>query len=356
MKIITIVGARPQFIKAATISRVIQEQYSSAISEYIVHTGQHYDVNMSDIFFEEMKIPTPHMQIALKHRSHCGMTGEMLVKLEEVYNEIKPDLVLVYGDTNSTLAGALAASKLHLPIAHVESGLRSFNKKMPEETNRILTDHMSDYLFCPTQTAVYNLTQENITQNVKNVGDVMYDAALFYRSSAIKPSTIALNEKGFFLATLHREENTNDEGRLRHILSALEDLASKMQVILLLHPRTRSYMKNFNISLKNVQVHEPVGYFNMLYLLEQCRSVLTDSGGLQKEAYFFGKRVLILRDETEWTELVEHDWAKVVGADHELIMTQAEEFLLKGHINKKQNLYGDGNAAELIIDALSQTL
>lgn len=354
MKMITIVGARPQFIKAATVSHVIQEKYSDSVSEHIVHTGQHYDENMSDIFFEEMKIPKPHTRLNLERRSHGGMTGEMLIKLEDIYQDIRPDLVLVYGDTNSTLAGALVASKMHISVAHVESGLRSFNKRMPEETNRILTDHMSDYLFCPTETAVYNLKKENITKNIVNVGDVMYDATLFYKPFASKPEDITISEDGFFLATLHREENTNDESRLRNILSALETIAESKQVILLLHPRTRNYVTQFNITLDNVDMYEPVGYFNMLYLLDKCQGVLTDSGGLQKEACFFGKRVIVMRDETEWTELVEYEWARIVGADQKEIVTQAQDLLSLNTLDLRQDLFGQGNAAERILHTVTQ--
>lgn len=361
MKILTIVGARPQFIKAAVVSRAI-EDYNKTVSirelieEMLVHTGQHYDDNMSDVFFKEMHIPIPRYQLGIGGGTHGAMTGRMLEALEGLMLEEKPDVVLVYGDTNSTLAGALAAAKLHIPVAHVEAGLRSFNMQMPEEVNRILTDRVSHWLFCPTDTAVNNLKREGVNEwsgvQVHNVGDVMYDAALFYRERAAAGQTVAeLMERykeGFYLATVHRQENTDDVTRLTNIITALEEIAKRVPVILPLHPRTRKRLEGLGIETKQITCLEPVGYFDMVCLLDNCRAVFTDSGGVQKEAYFFHKPCITLRDETEWVELVEHGFNCLVGAEWESIIRAEQEFIQQDR-DFSVPLYGDGRAGEKII-------
>lgn len=353
-KILTIIGARPQFIKAATVSREFKK---SNITEVIVHTGQHFDANMSDVFFKEMDIPTPNYHLEINSLGHGAMTGRMLEKIEEVLLKEKPDGVLVYGDTNSTLAGALAAAKLHIPVAHVEAGLRSFDMKMPEEINRILTDRISKILFCPTATAVKNLEKEGFKEfdcQIVQPGDVMYDAVLFYQKKAREVSTILKKENlipnGFALATLHRAENTNDPERLRSICKALNEIHKILPIALPLHPRTKNYLSSLQIPL-HVKVIDPVGYFDMLSLLENCKLVLTDSGGLQKEAYFFSKFCLTLRDQTEWVELVEAGANEIVGADTEKIISGFHKN--KEKQIKTQLLYGAGDAAKTIAAKLS---
>lgn len=302
MKIATIIGARPQFVKAAAVSRVIKN--TESVEEIIIHTGQHYDVNMSDVFFEEMDIPKPDYNLNINGMGHGAMTGQMLEKIEEVLLSEKPDWVLVYGDTNSTLAGALAAKKLHIKVAHVEAGLRSFNMNMPEEINRILTDRISDVLFCPTSTAVDNLKKEgyeNIDTKIINVGDVMLDVALFYKERATKPKD-SLPEQ-FVLCTVHRAENTDDVDRLKSIFESLEIISKTTPVVLPLHPRTKSKLISIDYDFDNSKIKfiNPVGYFEMIWLLQNCSFVMTDSGGLQKEAFFFKKQCITLRDETEWS-------------------------------------------------------
>lgn len=352
MKILTVIGARPQFIKAATVSRVIRRM--TGVEEVIVHTGQHFDPNMSDIFFEEMDIPKPNYNLEISSLSHGAMTGRMLEQIESVLLEEKPDWVLVYGDTNSTLAGALAASKLHIKVAHVEAGLRSFNMNMPEEQNRILTDRISSILFCPTEQALSNLHQEgyaNIDIELNVSGDVMYDAALFYKERSTKPSSLENVDlsAGFILSTVHRAENTDNPERLTSIISALNELHKTTPVVLPLHPRTRKIVNDLRMTL-NFHVIDPVGYLEMVYLLENCRFVASDSGGVQKEAYFFGKHCLILRDETEWTELVEYGTNIVVGANRDLIVSSANDLDFSQSFDV--SFYGTGNSALKIIEKL----
>ena len=314
MKILTIVGARPQFVKAAVVSRVIRER--SGIEELLVHTGQHFDANMSDVFFQEMNIPHPAINLDINSMSHGAMTARMMEKLEEVAIREKPDLFLIYGDTNSTLAGALVASKLHIPIGHVEAGLRSFNMKMPEEINRIVSDRVSKWLFCPTQTAVDNLHREgydNFQSQISLSGDVMYDAALNYSSRLDEvPSKVEMPDKPNALVTLHREENTNDEGTLRRLVSILENMDE--EVVLPLHPRTRKKLEGFGITPR-IKTIAPVGYYDMIRLLKNCSFVLTDSGGLQKEAFIFEKFCITLREQTEWVELVDNGVNFICGSD-----------------------------------------
>ena len=351
MKIVTVVGARPQFIKAGTVSRELLN--FPDIEEVIVHTGQHYDQNMSDIFFEEMKIPKATYSLGIGGKTHGAMTGQMIESIEKVLVDEKPDWVLVYGDTNSTLAASLAASKLHIKVAHIEAGLRSFNMKMPEEVNRILTDRVSSLLFCPTQTAIDNLEKEGISfwdGEAFLSGDVMQDGALFYKSLAVKPKELDL-EGSFILSTIHRAENTDDESRLRSIFSALEEIAIDTQIVLPLHPRTRNIITSLGISLSNnIKVIDPVGYLNMIWLIDNCELVMTDSGGLQKEAFFFAKPCITLRDETEWVELVDNKFNVLVGADKEQILSRYRNFDFSSAFG--MNLYGGGQAAKNIITTL----
>lgn len=346
-KIVTIVGARPQFVKAAVISRLIRNEYSDRFKEIIVHTGQHYDENMSDVFFKEMMIPKPDINLNIGSGSHGKMTGRMLEKIEEVVLEEKPDILLVYGDTNSTIAGALAASKLHVPVAHVEAGLRSFNMKMPEEQNRILTDHISSFLFCPTETAVKNLDKEGIKKGVFNTGDVMYDASLFYEKFACPPDSIKLSDE-FALITLHRAENTDSYENLKSIVEALNE--SGINAIMPLHPRSKKMLEQFNLKFKeNIRLIEPVGFLNMIFLEKNCNMIITDSGGVQKEAYFFKKPCITLRDQTEWVETVESGWNVLAGSDKEKIMDKISYLNTVGEYSR---FYGNGRAGVNILNNL----
>lgn len=350
MKILTVIGARPQFIKAAVISRAIKS--TEDITEVIVHTGQHFDNNMSEIFFEEMEIPKPDYNLNINGLGHGAMTGQMLEKIEEVLIKERPDWVLVYGDTNSTLAGALAAKKLHIKVAHVEAGLRSFNMKMPEEINRILTDRISDILFCPTDTAVKNLHNEgykNISCQIEQVGDVMQDAALFYSKRSKKPNT-EIPEK-FILCTVHRAENTDNPQSFKNIFEALEEISNETPVVLPLHPRTKNKLKsiNYNFSATPITFIEPVGYLEMVWLLQNCDLVMTDSGGLQKEAYFFKTPCLTLREETEWVELVENGFNSICGSEKDNIINSFKNIITKQKLNFGKELYGNGKAGEKTI-------
>lgn len=351
MKILTILGARPQFIKAGSVSREISKY--KEIEEIIVHTGQHYDANMSDIFFDEMKIPKPNYFLGIGGKSHGAMTGQMIEKIEEVALKVNPDWIMVYGDTNSTLAGAIVASKLHIKLAHIEAGLRSFNMKMPEEVNRILTDRVSNILFCPTDTAIQNLQNEgyeNIDCKIVKSGDVMQDGAMFYKNLAVKPN-IGI-KKDFILCTIHRAENTDDEIRLKSIFEALNQIAKDKQVILPLHPRTKKILENLKLNINNLTVIEPVGYLEMIWLIANCDFVMTDSGGLQKEAYFFEKQCITLRDETEWVELVECGANTLVGADKGKILEAYKNNSEFNKENSKLDLYGGGKASEEIVKEL----
>jgi len=354
MKILTILGARPQFIKASSVSRVISSH--NEITEIIVHTGQHFDTNMSNIFFDEMKIPKPDYNLNINGLGHGAMTGQMLEKIEEVLLKEKPDWVIVYGDTNSTIAGALAAAKLHIKVVHIEAGLRSFNMNMPEEVNRILTDRISNILFCPTQSAINNLKKEgfpfklanNNQQHINNVGDVMQDSAIFFAELAVKPQCNISNE--YILCTIHRAENTDDIARLSQIIEALNHIHKSTQVILPLHPRTKQIIEKNHIPI-DFTIIKPIGYLEMIWLINNCNFVMTDSGGLQKEAYFFKKPCITLRDETEWIELVENNFNKLVGASKSEIIDAVNNI---SNMNKNFdiNLYGDGNASQKIIEEL----
>jgi UDP-GlcNAc3NAcA epimerase len=363
MKIVTVVGARPHFVKAAVVSRAIASYntlHGELIREVLVHTGQHYNDNMSAIFFREMKIPQPHYNLGVCDCSHGAMTGRMLEHVEQVLINENPDIVMVYGDTNSTLAGALAAAKLLIPVAHVEAGLRSFNMQMPEEVNRILTDRVSTFLFCPTETAVKNIAAEGLTNKsrapiVAKVGDVMYDAALYYKKIARPSDSIsALLEEvddGFYIATVHRAENTDSPKRLRGIFEALCEIVKGTPVVIPMHPRTRRALADSGIRVDGLKCIDPVGYFDMLILLAQCKAVFTDSGGLQKEAYFFRKPCITVRDETEWVELVEHGFNTLVSADKDSII-MAESKLSDVLSDYSVALYGNGAAGERIVEII----
>lgn len=352
-KIVTIVGARPQFVKAAVLSRVFQSM--NDVEEILVHTGQHYDHNMSDVFFDEMEIPKPKYNLSINGMDHGAMTGQMLEKIEEVLNKEQPDWVVVYGDTNSTIAGALAAKKKHIRVAHVEAGLRSFNMRMPEEVNRILTDRISDILFAPTQTAVKNLKNEgfeNIDTQIVMSGDVMQDASMYYAKTSKDKAQLAPEkfEGEFILCTMHRAENTDDRDRLKSIVDALNSLHETTRIVMPLHPRTKKMLEHHGLTLK-LDLIDPVGYFDMIELLKNCSLVMTDSGGLQKEAYFFSKNCVTLRDETEWIELVENGFNVLAGANRDIIVSSANEMMNK-ESDFSMNLYGKGNAGELIVEEL----
>jgi UDP-N-acetylglucosamine 2-epimerase len=359
MKIATIIGARPQFIKAATVSRAIMEHNrnnsSSVIEEILIHTGQHYDDGMSAIFFRELEIPEPMYNLGIGSGFHGQQTGRMLIAIEEVLLKEKPDWVLVYGDTNSTLAGALAATKLHIPIAHVEAGLRSYNRLMPEEINRVVADQLSHLLFCPSQVAVNNLVAEGITKGVVITGDVMADALQY---AAVKESNhsnilsrMSLHPQHYLLATVHRAENTDNEQRLQNILSAFAALNEP--VVFPVHPRTRKYLQEAGYQPPdNVKLIEPIGYFDVIALEKSARLLLTDSGGMQKEAYWLKVPCITLRDETEWIETVELGWNVLVGADRDRIIEEVRSFKVP---SVRPPLYGDGQAAVHCLKALLES-
>lgn len=354
MKLITIVGARPQFIKAAVVSRAVAEK--TKIKELIVHTGQHFDSNMSDVFFKEMNIPVPDYNLGINGLTHGAMTGQMLMKIEEVLLIERPDMVLVYGDTNSTIAGALAAAKIHIPVAHVEAGLRSFNNSMPEEINRILTDRISNILFCPTDNALVNLEREgfdNYDCKIIKSGDVMLDAAMYYAENSSDKSKIIdkLKLDEFCVCTLHRAENTDSPKKLRDIFSALTEVSQEITVVLPVHPRTKKIIKEMSLDTAGITVIDPVGYFDMIELLKNCRVVFTDSGGLQKEAFFFAKPCITLREETEWVELVENGYNLLVGNSGSAILAAYKNMKTK-KIVFNAGLYGDGKAGTRIVTSL----
>lgn len=369
IKCLTVVGARPQFIKASALSRTIQSGFSDQIQEKILHTGQHYDDRMSEIFFRELGIPSPVWNLNVGSATHGAQTAEMIRGIEEVILSERPDSVIVYGDTNSTLAGALAASKLHIPVAHVEAGLRSFNKGMPEEINRIMTDHVSTFLFSPTTTGIQNLVKEGFKNSVNDsinidnpllihCGDLMLDNALYFSQNAGEGNLVPGVEKGkFFLLTMHRESNTDDVAVLSKILSTLAGISKKeqMQIIWPVHPRTRKVITANQISFPEIHCIEPVSYFDMLRLERDCFMVITDSGGVQKEAYFHHKKCLVLREETEWTELVQHGTVEVAGTAAEGIARHYE--LLKNRtLDTFPALYGNGHAGDEICETLIRGL
>jgi len=360
MKIVTILGARPQFIKAAVVSRALREQ--GGLTEVLVHTGQHYDENMSDVFFRELGIPAPDHHLGVGSAGHAAQTGRMLIALDELLPRLAPQWVLIYGDTNSTLAGALAAAKLHIPVAHVEAGLRSFNRRMPEEINRVVADHVSDLLFAPTDVAVENLRREGIFgARVRRVGDVMYDTArLFAAEARQRPllSSLGVAEKSYIAATIHRAENTDDPTRLAAIFTALGRVARDIPVVLPLHPRTRHALQRHGLAPQsgNLRLIDPLGYLDMVALQCGARLIVTDSGGVQKEAYFHRVPCLTLRGETEWTELVEHGFNRLVDprTAAEVEAAIAESLQSKPNWSTGESLYGDGTAAQTIAADLAR--
>jgi UDP-GlcNAc3NAcA epimerase len=351
-RIVTIIGARPQFIKAAPVSRVLRREHQ----EYLLHTGQHYDSNMSRLFFDELAMPLPDENLEIGSASHGQQTALMMIGIEKTLQRIKPDLVMVYGDTNSTLAGAVAASKLCIPLAHVEAGLRSFNRRMPEEINRLLTDKAADLLFCPTVTAAQHLKNEGIEKGVHIPGDVMYDAALYFADLAQRKASLvkslSLEEKSYLLITCHRPQNTDRKETLENIIDALIKCGRK--TVFPVHPRTRRFLEAFDLLAKveraaNVMLIEPVGYLEMIQLERGAAKILTDSGGVQKEAYFYRVPCITLRDETEWVETVQDGWNVLVGSDKEKIVKAIRSFSPE---HAQSNHYGDGHASEKIVGVL----
>lgn len=387
MKIVTVVGARPQFIKAAAVSRAIQafnrgpssfnrRSSKRRIQEILVHTGQHYDYLMDRVFFEELQLPRPDYHLGVGSSSHARQTAMMLERIESILGREKPEVVIVYGDTNSTLSGALAAAKLNIPVAHVEAGLRSYHRTMPEEINRLLTDHISTLLFCPTTQAVRNLLKEGIkdgeTRAVEKVGDVMYDSILYYSKLAGKRSTILrelglLRSKGpfapnstlrtlnYYLATLHRAENTDDPKRLKSILEALNKIGVDIPVILPLHPRTKKMIKAHHLltETKRIQLIDPVSYLNMLILEKNAKAILTDSGGVQKEAYWLEVPCFTLREETEWVETVKSGWNVLVGKDVKRIVNEVRRGGSRKPNRKGMGIFGNGKASEKIVQIIA---
>jgi len=357
MKIVTIVGARPQFIKAAALSREIKKH--SGLTEVIVHTGQHFDENMSDVFFREMQIPQPAYNLNIHGLGHGAMTGQMLEGIEKILLTEKPDWVLVYGDTNSTLAGALAAKKLHIKVAHVEAGLRSFNMQMPEEINRILTDRISDLLFCPTENAMHNLKQEgfdHFDNKIVRSGDIMLDAALFYQKEQAGKGVLqsfGAKPGEYVLSTIHRAENTDNGENLIQIVNGLNEINRIMPVIVPLHPRTKQILSKSGINTA-FTIIDPVGYLDMIYLVSNARLIITDSGGLQKEACFFQKYCITTRNETEWVELVENKVNRITGASSASMVEAFNDFKDKPY-PAGISLYGTGNTAGEICEALLNT-
>lgn len=354
MKIVTIVGARPQFIKAGIVSLKLKNYPS--VDEVLVHTGQHIGDNMSDVFFRELEIPQPRYNLDIHNLSHGAMTGRMIEAIEDVLIRERPEYCMVYGDTNSTIAGALAAKKLHVKLIHVEAGLRSHNMKMPEEINRILTDRISDILFCPTPVALKNLNMEgfqNYNSEIHLSGDVMEDAARFFHGKAIQAgSDSVVPSTPYILVTLHRAENTDNVSNLRSIISALNHLSEQYRIVLPLHPRTGRFLKEYGLKLK-FNVIDPVGYFEMLTLISNSSLVMTDSGGLQKEAFFFRKYCITLREETEWIELIENGYNFLAGSSTESIIDSVRKFFDK-KIRDPINLYGNGKASDYICGVLSK--
>jgi len=367
LKILTIVGARPQFIKSYPVSKAISEHKN--LEEVLLHTGQHYDFNMSKIFFSELALKEPDYNLGVGSLSHGKQSGEMLKGIEKVIMKEAPDLILIYGDTNSTLAGALSGAKCHIPVAHVEAGLRSYNMKMPEEINRVLADRISTYLFCPTKNAVDNLAKEGFGNfdyegfkfkkpKVIFSGDVMYDAFLLCKK-VLKPSAeiqkLTEDNDSFYLATVHRAENTDLKINLTNIMGAFDEISKDIPVILPIHPRTKQKLKDYGIVPKKLKLIEPVGYFDMLFLLERCKAIFTDSGGLQKEAYFSEKPCITLREETEWTELVEIGANIIVGTKKESII-KVSQSLTKMNLKTKTGIYGNGSVSKAIVNLLVNDL
>lgn len=353
-RILTVLGARPQFVKAAAVSRALIE--TPNLAEEIVHTGQHHDQNMSGVFFSDLGIPAPAINLGVRGGGHGEMTGRMIEALEKEMLMRQPAMVLVYGDTNSTLAGAVAAAKLHIPVAHIEAGLRSFNRRMPEEINRVLTDHAASILFASTKTAMENLAREGLAHRAHHVGDVMYDAALSFSELARKRSTLtadlALAPRAYALATVHRAENTDDPARLAGIIDGLERISAHCRVIFPLHPRTRMRLREMGISVRKIELLDPVSYLDMIGLEQNARIILTDSGGIQKEAYFHGVPCVTLREETEWVETVTAGWNYLTGADPDRILAAFEAAAPGRPIDE----YGGGVASRRVAELLVEHL
>ena len=355
MKIITVIGARPQFIKASALSREINKNKN--INEIIIHTGQHYDSNMSDIFFDELEIPKPKYNLGIGGGTHGQNTGRMIEGIENILIAEKPDYLIVYGDTDSTLAGALAAVKIHIPVIHIEAGLRSFNKRMPEEINRILTDNSSKLLFTPTETAVNNLLNEGFNKNnIFNVGDIMFDTALYFGKKADEESNIInklnIENNNYYLVTIHRQENTDDLKRLSNIFKGLNKLSNINKIVLPLHPRTKKKISEYNLEhlLNNIIITEPLGYLDMVKLEKNAKGIITDSGGIQKEAFFYSVPCFTLRDETEWIELVNLEVNTLINNNENMY-----ESIIKAKQNSdnfSKSIYGVGNTSQLIIEKL----
>lgn len=353
MKVLTVIGARPQFIKAAAVSKALREH--GGFDEVILHTGQHFDHRMSQVFFDELKIPMPKFHLDINSLSHGAMTGRMLEGIENILMDEKPDAVLVFGDTNSTLAGALAASKLHIPVAHVEAGLRSFNKRMPEEINRILTDHVSSLLFAPSSVAIDNLKTEGIpASKIHWTGDVMLDAVVLFKPVAIRKADVALPDGRFVLLTFHREENTSDDERIRAIVAAANEVAKEIPVVFPAHPRTKKRMESLSLPVSpDIRMIPPVGYLEMLALESKASLIVTDSGGVQKEAYFNNIPCVTIRTETEWVELVTSGWNKLVNPLDTAAIVQAVQSSI-GKTGDPGPLYGDGQAGRAIANHLEK--
>ncbi len=354
MKVLTVVGARPQFIKAAPVSRNLRTQHE----EILVHTGQHYDENMSQLFFDELNIPKPDVNLEIGSGLHAEQTGKMMVELEKLIVSHKPNCVMVYGDTNSTIAGSLAASKLNVPVVHIEAGLRSFNRHMPEEINRVLTDKISDLLFCPTKVAVEHLAKEGVIQGVYQTGDVMFDAALYYAEMAEHKDSvldvIGVEPGKYLLATCHRPQNTDDKQTLTGIVQAF--LETGKTIVLPIHPRTRGFLQKYDLinEINNsgtIKLIDPVGYLEMIQLEKNAEKILTDSGGVQKEAYFYKVPCITMRPETEWVETVQDGWNDLVGADKGKIQNAISSF---NPASEQNSHYGDGNASEIMVNILNE--
>jgi len=352
-KILTVLGARPQFVKSAMFSKALEG--NTSLNEIIVHTGQHYDENMSDVFFRELGIPEPNINLGISELNHGAMTGRMLEELESVMIAESPDLLLVYGDTNSTLAASLAASKLHIKIAHIESGLRSYNKLMPEEKNRLITDHLSDFLFCPTENAIDNLRKEGLTDGVHLVGDIMLDLSIFANEIISSQNEDIENKHSeeYVLLTLHRPENTDNKIRLEEIFKALNKISNDIEIIMPIHPRTKKIIDSKSKWLDGIKIIDPQPYLSFTKLQRAAKAIFTDSGGLQKEAFFNSVPCITLRDETEWTETVDLGWNDIVGADCTAIIKAWENI---DHKNRVHNAspYGDGDTAKKIVNIISK--
>lgn len=358
MKILTVIGARPQFIKAAPLSLLIKKNYKSSLNEVVIHTGQHFDKNMSDIFFKDLGMKKPKYSLSLSNLSHGAMTGRMIEQIEDIILKEKPDYLLVYGDTNSTLAGALAAVKLKVKIIHIEAGLRSFNREMPEEINRIIVDSISDVLFCPSKISLANLRSENINAKCYVVGDIMRDCIDLYKERLDKYSLFKqykLEDNNYFLATIHRAENTDNQTRLKNILKGIKKISEDKLVVLPLHPRTKKKIRSMNLDeyvnkIENLKLLDPMSFFDTHSLLKFSCGLLTDSGGMQKEAFYYGVPCITLRDETEWIETVQEGMNSLVGTNSKEIYKAANNINIPKKYNK--NIYGDGNTTKKILDTL----